>query len=246
MSGCDGSYLLPCIHICPLSQGLVFAVCCAWGPSPAPRLTLSHPQISSSMLPRCSIHRRAFPPTSYSIRVHPASAVPRSTVCDELGGWPVPCLSCHHPVRSLGMGPAALSTVESRWLAGHLSSEQTDWMRGGGRATYTCRGGESACELGPEGQMASQQEELVERSTAPGGRGRKALHSRSWYRSTWWEPLTCLMQGSSVSASTWAGSFFLWGCPWNVGCSAPSLATVHWMPEAPSPSQCDGWESSLV
>ena len=44
---------------------------------------------------------------------------------------------------------------------------------------YTCRGGESACELGPEGQMASQQEELVERSTAPGGRGRKALHSRS-------------------------------------------------------------------
>lgn len=36
MSGCDGSYLLPCIHICPLSQGLVFAVCCAWGASPCP------------------------------------------------------------------------------------------------------------------------------------------------------------------------------------------------------------------
>lgn len=53
--------------------GVWFLLCAVPGAHPpVPRLTLSHPQISSSMLPRCSMHCRALPPTTYSIRVHPA------------------------------------------------------------------------------------------------------------------------------------------------------------------------------
>lgn len=53
------------------------------------------------------------------------------------------------------------------------------------------------------------------------GAGKHGACLRSREGSMWWDPVVCLVQGSSVSLLTWAG-FFCGAALCNVGCLAPS------------------------